>query len=109
MQVLVLYDGEPLYRESVGIVVRPRGVQQAAGRHEAALRDVALTDYLLGGIGGRTVGIMLEIAHHAVHFQHLRDIAGKPGRSAPLRELSPLRTVHESFLSYGSSNSKFLL
>ena len=50
MQILVLYDGEPLYRESVGIVVRPRSVQQAAGGHEAALRDVALTDYLLGGI-----------------------------------------------------------
>ncbi len=33
----------------------------------------------------------------------------KPGRSAPLREPSPLRTVHESFPSYGSSNSKFLL
>ena len=33
----------------------------------------------------------------------------EPGRSAPLREPSPLRTVHESFPSYGSSNSKFLL
>ena len=33
----------------------------------------------------------------------------QPGRSAPLREPSPLRTVHESFPSYGSSNSKFLL
>ena len=33
-------------------------------------------NYLLGGIGGRTVGIMLEIARHAVHYQHLRDIAG---------------------------------
>ena len=29
-------------------------------------------------------------------------------RSAPLRELSPLRTVRESFPSYGSSNSKLL-
>lgn len=30
------------------------------------------------------------------------------GRSAPLRALSPLRTVHDSFPSYGSSNSILL-
>lgn len=40
LQILVLYDGEPLYRESVGIVVRPRSVQQAAGL--TRLRSVTL-------------------------------------------------------------------
>ena len=31
-----------------------------------------------------------------------------PGRSGALLPLSPLRTVHESFQSYGSSSVKFL-
>ena len=35
-------------------------------------------------------------------------IGSGSGRSAPLRALSPLRTVHDSFPSYGSSNSILL-
>ena len=48
-------------------------VQQAAGGHEAALGDVALRDDFLCGVGHGTVGIGVEVAHHAVHLQPLVD------------------------------------
>jgi len=109
LQVAVFQNREALDGKPVRVVVRARGVQQTAARYEAALRHVALADNHLPRVGIDLVGIAVEIADHRIDLQRLIDIAREPGRSAPLREPSPLRTVHESFPSYGSSNSKFLL
>ena len=37
---------------------------------------VALPDDFLCGVGHGTVGIGVEVAHHAVHLQHLVDVPG---------------------------------
>lgn len=100
---------EPFQDEPVRIVVTAGGIPQPAMRDKAAFRHALLTDDEKACVCHDIIWIGVEVAFHAVYLDTLADIARKPGRSAPLRELSPLRTVHESFLSYGSSNSKFLL
>lgn len=95
--------------KAVGVVIGTGRILKLAVSHQRTFRHVTLTDNHLAGIRPGPVGVAGKVADHAVHPYHLVDVAGKPGRSAPLREPSPLRTVHESFPSYGSSNSKFLL
>ena len=109
LQILVFGNRERFHDEAVRVVVAACGVQEPACGYKTSDRQAAFPDNKLPGIGSHLVGVLVEVAFHAVNLHRLVDVARKPGRSAPLRELSPLRTVHESFLSYGSSNSKFLL
>ena len=81
-------------------------VQEAARSHEAALGDVALPDDLLRGVGHGTVGIAVEIAHHAVHLQHLIDVPGDDAVVVPL--LGKVRIVVVHALS-ANSRARFTL
>ena len=74
LQVAVFQNREALDGKPVRVVVRTRGVQQAARRYEAALRDVALADNHLPGVGIHAVGIAVEIADHRIDLQHLIDV-----------------------------------
>ena len=76
------------------IAVRTGRVQEAARRHEAALGDVALPDDLLRGVGSRTVRVAVEVAHHAVHFQHLVDVPGDDAVVVPLLREVRIIVVH---------------
>ena len=69
-------------------------VQKAARGHEAALGDVALPDDLLRGVGHGTVGIAVEVAHHAVHLQHLVDVPGDDAVVVPLLREVRIIVVH---------------
>ena len=84
----------PSMVKPVGIVVRTGRVQEAARSHEAALGDVALPDDLLRGVGHGTVGIAVEIAHHAVHLQHLVDVPGDDAVVVPLLGKVRIVVVH---------------
>ena len=82
-------------------MVKPLGLsserdefEQAAGGHEAALGDVALPDDLLRGVGHGTVGIAVEVAHHAVHLQHLVDVPGDDAVVVPLLREVRIVVVH---------------
>ena len=61
--------------ESVGVVVGATRVFQFATAHQRSLRDIALTDNHLLGIGAHIVGIVGEVHHHAIDFKHLIDIS----------------------------------
>lgn len=74
--VLVLYDVEPLYHESLRIVVAPHGVAEVAGGHERAFRHVAGADDPLSAIGPHLVWVAIEVASDAVDAYRLQDIPG---------------------------------
>ena len=75
LQVAVLQNSEALDGKSVRVVVRARGVQQAAARYEAPLRYVALADNHLPRVGIDLVGIEVEVADHRIDLQRLIDVA----------------------------------
>ena len=49
---------------------------------------------MLRGVGHGTVGIAVEVAHHAVHLQHLVDVTGDDAVVVPLIGEVRLVVVH---------------
>lgn len=74
--VFVLYDVEPLYHKSLGIVVAPHGIAKATRGYERAFRDVAGADDTLVAIGPHLVRVAVEVAADAVYPYRLQDVAG---------------------------------
>lgn len=76
MQILVLGNGERFDDEAVRVVVAPCGVEQAARGHKASHRQAAFPDNQLAGIRVHLVGVLVEVAFHAVNLHRLRDVSG---------------------------------
>lgn len=58
------------------VVVAPCGVEQAARGHKASHRQAAFPDNQLAGIRVHLVGVLVEVALHAVNLHRLRDVSG---------------------------------
>ena len=76
MQILVLGNGERFDDEAVRVVVAPCCVEQAARGHKASHRQAAFPDNQLAGIRVHLVGVLVEVALHAVNLHRLRDVSG---------------------------------
>ena len=57
------------------VVVAPCGVEQAARGHKASHRQAAFPDNQLAGIRVHLVGVLVEVALHAVNLHRLRDVS----------------------------------
>jgi len=76
LQILVLGNGERFDDEAVRVVVAPCGVKQAARGHKASHRQATFPDNQLAGIRVHLVGVLVEVALHAVNLHRLRDVSG---------------------------------
>ncbi len=72
--VPILNDIESFDDETVGIVIGAGDIGKAAGSDQCPLRHIRLTNDQLLGIGLGSVGVIVEIANHAVNLHHLIDI-----------------------------------
>jgi len=75
LQILVFRNRERFDNEAVRVVVAPCGVEQAARGHKASHRQAAFPDNQLPGVGVHLVGVLVEVALHAVNFHRLRDVS----------------------------------
>ena len=74
--VHVFHNGEPLDGKTVRVVVRASGIHKPAHGDEASFRHVAFPEYHLPCVGLCLVGIIVEVADHAVNLQRLVDVSG---------------------------------
>ena len=58
------------------------------------VKPVALPDDFLRGVGHGSVGIGVEVTHHAVHLQHLVDVSGDDAVVVPLLGEVRIIVVH---------------
>ena len=75
MQIPVLVNRERFHDEAVRVVVAPCGVQEPARGDKASDRQAAFPDNKLPGIGSHLVGVLVEVAFHAVNLHRLVDVA----------------------------------
>jgi len=75
LQIFVFRNGERFHDEAVRVVVAAGGVEQAARGNKASDRQAAFPDNELPGVGVHPVGVLVEVAPHAVYFHRLRDVA----------------------------------
>ena len=102
-------DNEPIVGASVLVKGTTLGtITDMNGRYSINNVPVNAKSLVISFVGMKTQELAIKGGEQRVVMQSDTELI-EPGRSAPLREPSPLRTVHESFPSYGSSNSKFLL
>ena len=76
LQILVLGNGERFDDKAVRVVVAPCGVKQPARGDKASHRQAAFPDNQLSGVGVHLVGVLVEVALHAVNLHRLRDVSG---------------------------------
>jgi len=75
LQIPVLVNRERFHDEAVRVVVAACGVQEPARGYKASDRQAAFPDNKLPGIGSHLVGVLVEVAFHAVNLHRLVDVA----------------------------------
>ena len=75
LQILVFGNRERFHDEAVRVVVAACGVQEPARGYKASDCQAALPDNQLPGIGVHPVGVLVEVALHAVYLHRLVDVA----------------------------------